>query len=140
VWPTVGLKVTAASHQKLAARIKAALDAGPAEDIPLREENLALRAALRSAANNEEWRLKFLAAEQARLNAEHLASEMRIRWKEADAAGKELLADRDAVLALLHEAVYLLKYAPGADERIFRRRAAEVLVEREIDFDLEAEL
>lgn len=82
---------------------------------------------------------RFREAEQARLNAEHLAGEMRIRWREADAAGQELLADRDAVLKLLHEAVYLLKSAPNIDGRLFRRRAADVLAEREIDFDLEAE-
>lgn len=67
VWPTMGLKVTAAAHQKLAARIKAALDAEPTEDIPLREENIALRAALRSAANNEEWRAKYIEAERERV-------------------------------------------------------------------------
>lgn len=83
---------------------------------------------------------KLREAEQARLNAEHLAGELRVRWKEADAAGQELLADRDAVLALLHEAVYLLKSTPNIDGRLFRRRAADVLAEREIDFDLESEL
>jgi len=70
VWPTLGLKVTAAAHQRLAAQIKEALDAEPSEDIPLREENLALRAALRSQANAEDWRKKYLLAEGARVKAQ----------------------------------------------------------------------
>ena len=70
VWPTLGLKVTAAAHQRLAAQIKEALDAEPSEDIPLREENLALRAALRSQANDEDWRKKYMLAEGARVKAQ----------------------------------------------------------------------
>lgn len=51
-------------------RIDAALASGPVEDIPLREENFALRAALAVRYNDENWRLKYLASELKRLRAE----------------------------------------------------------------------
>ena len=61
-WPTVGLKTTAKAHKKLAGQIKALL-ALDLEDQDLRQENLALRAALRSKQNDESWRELFLASE-----------------------------------------------------------------------------
>jgi hypothetical protein len=90
VWPTLGLKVTAAAHQRLAARIKEALDAEPSEDIPLREENLALRAALRSQANEEDWRKKYLLAEGARVKAQIRIDRLEWEREERDEARSEL--------------------------------------------------
>jgi hypothetical protein len=60
-------------------RIDAALAAEPAEDIPLRQENFALRAALAVRHNDEEWRLKYLASELKRGQAEKDCAE----WQEA---------------------------------------------------------
>ena len=62
-WPNAGLRMTAKAHDRMVKRIEAALGAEPAEEVPLRQENLALRAALRVRSNDEEWRAKFLEAE-----------------------------------------------------------------------------
>lgn len=78
-WPNVGLKVTAATHKKLVERIDAALAAEPSEDIPLRRENLALRAALRVRWSDEAWRKKYLLAEDARVKAQMRLD--RLEWE-----------------------------------------------------------
>ena len=62
-WPNAGLRMTAKAHDRMVKRIEAALAAEPGEEVALREENLALRAALRVRSNDEEWRAKFLDAE-----------------------------------------------------------------------------
>ena len=50
------------SEPELSQRIDLALSE-PVEELPLREENLALRAALACWRNDEDWRLKYLASE-----------------------------------------------------------------------------
>lgn len=59
VWPNAGLKMTAKAHKKLVARIDEWM-AEPVEELPLRQENLALRAALAVRWNDENWRLRYL--------------------------------------------------------------------------------
>lgn len=60
IWPNLGLKLTAKAQRALCLKIKAALDAGTPEEVELRLENQALRAALRVRDNNEHWRAKYL--------------------------------------------------------------------------------
>jgi hypothetical protein len=74
-WPTVGLKTTAKAHKKLAGQIKALL-ATDLEDQDLRQENLALRAALRSKQNDENWREVFLASEIERGRLQRVIRQM----------------------------------------------------------------
>lgn len=66
VWPTLGLKTTAKAHKRLVERIDAWM-AEPVEELPLRQENFALRAALAVRHNDEDWRLKYLEAERERV-------------------------------------------------------------------------
>lgn len=65
-WPTVGLKMTAKAHKLLVERIDAWM-AESIEDVPLRQENFALRAALAVRHNDENWRLKYVEAERERV-------------------------------------------------------------------------
>jgi hypothetical protein len=59
-WPSAGLRMTAKAHDRMVKRIEAALGAEPSEEVDIRRENLALRAALRVRTNNEEWRTRAL--------------------------------------------------------------------------------
>ena len=81
-WPTMGLKLTAKAHMALRDRIALALTQ-PVEEVPLREENLALRAALRSLQSNEEWRVRYQRAESERVKA--MIRVQRLEW-DAEAA------------------------------------------------------
>jgi hypothetical protein len=65
-WPNLGLKTTAQAHKKLRDQIAALLATDPVA-VSLREENLALRAALRSCQSTEDWRAKYVEAERERV-------------------------------------------------------------------------
>lgn len=105
-WPNFGLKITAKAHRKLRDQIRELLkDATPVEEIPLREENFALRAALMSKRNDEDWRLRYLESE-ARLSAvaknqrEACEKYLRQRAAEIDEDG----GDRELAHALIQAA------------------------------------
>lgn len=68
-WPSYGLKTTAQAHERMVERIDEFLASGTPEETSMREENLALRAALRVRANDEEWRARYLESEKARVEA-----------------------------------------------------------------------
>lgn len=71
-WPSYGLKTTAQAHERMVERIDEFLASGTPEETSMREENLALRAALRVRANNEEWRIRYLEAERERARLDTL--------------------------------------------------------------------
>jgi hypothetical protein len=71
-WPSYGLKTTAQAHKRMVERIDEFLASGTPEETSLREENLALRAALRARANDEEWRARYLESEKARVEASRI--------------------------------------------------------------------
>jgi hypothetical protein len=66
-WPNAGLRMTAKAHDRMVKRIEEALGAEPSEEIALRQENLALRAALRVRTNDEDWKMRFLDSELRRI-------------------------------------------------------------------------
>lgn len=86
----VGRACPQAGDYDLLQRVKVALTE-PVEDVPLREENFALRSALRVSANEEDWRKRFVQSEVARVRLRAALSKAEERCVELRA-----LADRAA--------------------------------------------
>lgn len=72
----VGRACPQAPDYDLRQRILTAL-AEPVETVALRDENLALRAALRAGGNNEDWRVKYLASELERVRLQERCADLR---------------------------------------------------------------
>lgn len=77
-WPNFGLKITAKAHKRMVERIDAALAEESPDEVPLRQENLALRAALRTQEKHAAWRVRYLAVSSALVAARNVIAANRL--------------------------------------------------------------